>query len=183
MRWSQCLMGWCECPLEALYEFWLMCSMRSHIHAWNMAQGWMTEGRFGSIIPRSSGMWKSHPRFGFASLMKVDFSLYLYEYYDGLYVVYMAMISLIFLSLLCWLCTCFMTTTMYGFHHVFILVIEWSMYRWPNGWNASWCVETSMVLSDSQLSMIPLYSKLLFTPVDYIFVICLKKFLSWLVGV
>ena len=40
-----------------------------------------------------------------------------------------------------------------------------------------------MVLSDSQLSMIPLCLELLFTLVDYIFVICLTKCLSWLVGV
>ena len=40
-----------------------------------------------------------------------------------------------------------------------------------------------MLLSDSQLSMIPLCSDMLFTPVDYIFVICLTKCLSWLVGV
>ena len=39
-----------------------------------------------------------------------------------------------------------------------------------------------MVLSNSQLSMRPLCSELLFTPVDYIFVICLMKCLSWLVG-
>ena len=45
----------------------------------------------------------------FASLMKSYFSLYLYEHYDGLYVVYMAMISLVFMSLLYWLFTCFMT--------------------------------------------------------------------------
>ena len=40
-----------------------------------------------------------------------------------------------------------------------------------------------MFLSDSQLSMRPLCSDLLFTPVDYIFVICLTKCLSWLVVV
>jgi len=40
-----------------------------------------------------------------------------------------------------------------------------------------------MVLIDSQISMRPLSLNLLFTPVDYIFVICLMKFLPWLVGV
>lgn len=54
----------------------------------------------------------------FAALMKVYFSLYFYEYYTRLYVVYMVVISLIFMSLLCWLCICFMTSAMYGFHHV-----------------------------------------------------------------
>ena len=61
-----------------------------------------------------------------------------------------------------------------------LLVIEWSLYLWPNG---SWSVEASMVLNDSLLSMRPLCSKLLFTPVDYICIICLMKFLSWIVGV
>ena len=59
------------------------------------------------------------PSLDFASLMKGYFSLYLYENYDGLYVVYTAVISLVFLSLLCWLCMYFMTTAMYGSHHVF----------------------------------------------------------------
>jgi len=40
-----------------------------------------------------------------------------------------------------------------------------------------------MVLSDSQISMRSLRLNMLFTPVDYIFVICLTKCLSWLVGV
>ena len=40
-----------------------------------------------------------------------------------------------------------------------------------------------MLLSNSQLSMRPLCSDLLFTLVDYIFVICLTKCLSWLVRV
>ena len=39
------------------------------------------------------------PGLDFASLMKGYFSLYFCEYYEELYVVYMAMISLIFLSL------------------------------------------------------------------------------------
>jgi len=40
-----------------------------------------------------------------------------------------------------------------------------------------------MLLSDSEISMIPLCLNLLLTPVDYIYVICLKKCLSWLVWV
>jgi len=40
-----------------------------------------------------------------------------------------------------------------------------------------------MLLSDSQMSMRPLCLDLLFTPVDYIFLICLMKCLSWIVGV
>lgn len=40
-----------------------------------------------------------------------------------------------------------------------------------------------MLLNDYQISMRPLCSDRLFKPVDYIFVTCLTKFLSWLVGV
>ena len=40
-----------------------------------------------------------------------------------------------------------------------------------------------MLHSDSQISMRPLCLNLLFTYVDYIFVICLTKHMSWLVGV
>ena len=51
-----------------------------------------------------------------------------------------------------------------------LLINEWSMYLWPNWWNGSWYVEASMPLGDSQLSMRPPCSDLLFTPIDYIFV-------------
>jgi len=40
-----------------------------------------------------------------------------------------------------------------------------------------------MLLSDSQMIIRPLYLDLLFKPVDYIFVTCLMKFLSWLIVV
>jgi len=53
----------------------------------------------------------------FSSLLKDYFSMYLYEYYDGLYVIYMAMISLVLLSLLCWLVTCFMIVVVSGSPH------------------------------------------------------------------
>ena len=65
MRWNHCFMGWGGWPLEAMDNFLLMCSMRTHIHAWNMAWGWMTKERFGSAILRSGGTCKSHPSFGF----------------------------------------------------------------------------------------------------------------------
>ena len=55
----------------------------------------------------------------FASLMKGYFSLYFYDNFDGLYMVYMGVLSWVFLLLLCSLCMFFMTTSIYGFHHVF----------------------------------------------------------------
>ena len=53
------------------------------------------------------------------SLMKGYLSFYFYEHIYGVYVVYMALLSLVFLSLLCWLYVYFMTVGMYGFQHVF----------------------------------------------------------------
>jgi len=41
------------------WTFWF----ESHIHAWNMAWGWMAKEIFGSTIPWSRGTWKSHPGF------------------------------------------------------------------------------------------------------------------------
>lgn len=49
--------------------------------------------------------------------------------------------------------------------------------------NVAKYMREQMVLSDSQISMKSICFYLLFTPVDYIFVICLTKCLSWLVGV
>ena len=55
----------------------------------------------------------------FALLTKGYLSFYFYENFDGLYVVYMDVLSWIFMFLLCCLCMCFMKTTFYGSHHVF----------------------------------------------------------------
>jgi len=54
----------------------------------------------------------------FESSIRGYLSLYFYENYIGLYEVYMAVSSLVYLSLLCWLCICFMIVAMYGSHHV-----------------------------------------------------------------
>ena len=54
----------------AVDEFWLMCSMRSHIHASNIAWGWMAEEIFGLTILWSGGTWKSHPKFEFCIINK-----------------------------------------------------------------------------------------------------------------
>ena len=40
-----------------------------------------------------------------------------------------------------------------------------------------------MVLIDSQISMRSLFLNMFFTSIDYMFVICLTKFMLWLVGV
>jgi len=88
---------------------------------------------------------------------------YFYCYYDGY-------------EHVLWKCLC-MDLIM------FLIVNDWIMYIWPNGWNYNECVEASMLHNDSQMSMRPICLDLLFTPVDYILVICLMKCLSWLVGV
>lgn len=82
---------------------------------------------YGTRVNGRREIWLNHSTIGwnmevilgldFASLMKGYFSLYLYEHNDGLYVVYMAVISLVFLSLLRCLFTCFMTLAMSGSHN------------------------------------------------------------------
>ena len=37
-------------PLEDLVWFYLLYSMRSHIHSWNMERGWLDEEKFGSAM-------------------------------------------------------------------------------------------------------------------------------------
>jgi len=118
---------------------------------------------------RSGGSWKSQTWFALASLIWGYFSLLIHEYYIGLYVDYMAIVSLVFLLLLCWLWTCIMIVAMYGSHHVFAWLCMALM--------------ASMLLSNSQISMRPLFSVLLLRLVAFMFVTCLTKFLSWLVGV
>jgi len=68
--------------------------------------GWAEHGRQILGLDSASSIW------GY-------FSLYLYEYYIGLYVDHMVVISLVFMFLLCWLCICFMTVVLYGSHHAF----------------------------------------------------------------
>jgi len=49
------------------------------------------------------GSWKSHNRLAFASLICDYLSFLFHEYSTRLYVDYMAIVSLVFLLLLCWL--------------------------------------------------------------------------------
>ena len=107
MRWNQCLMGWGEWPLEALDEFWLMCSMRCHIHAWNMAWGdWLkrdlAQSIYGWVEHGSSiSSWfisfinekKIFPWFSYANVL-----MYIW--------IFMVDIFIVFMFLLCFLiCT------------------------------------------------------------------------------
>jgi len=82
MRWNHCLMGWGGLPLKALDGFGLICFMRSHIHAWNIARGWMVEEGFGSAILHLVGTWKSHPRVGFYI---INMRLFLFVFIWALY--------------------------------------------------------------------------------------------------
>ena len=119
VRWNQCFMGWGGWPLEALDGFWLMCSTRSHIHAWNMAWGWMDEEIFGSAILRSSGTWKSYPKFGFCIInMKLFILVFLWVLYGficGLYGCDFLVISLVIILVMymfydsrcVWISSCF----------------------------------------------------------------------------
>ena len=79
VRWNHCLMGWGGFASGSPGWFWLMCFMRSRIHAWNVALGWIAEERFVSAILRPGGTRKSHTGLAFASLIWGYFSLYFYE--------------------------------------------------------------------------------------------------------
>ena len=117
LRWNHCLMGWGGCPLEALDGFWLMCSMWSHIHAWNMAWGWMVEESFGSAIWVEHGSSISDWFIAFINEKFIPL-IFMFKCND-VYVDFMVDMFMIFLSLLCWLYVCFMATTIYGSQHVF----------------------------------------------------------------
>jgi len=45
-----------------------------------------------------------------------------HDYYTSLYVDYMAIVSLVFTLLLCWLLICIMIVAMYGSRHVFTCI-------------------------------------------------------------
>jgi len=69
----------------------------------------------------------------FASLMKGYLSLHFYENFDGLYVVYMVILSRVFLLLLVhYMCVLWEQLCMDL--SMFLLVNEWIMYLWPNRW-------------------------------------------------
>ena len=119
MRWNHYFMGWGGWPLESLDGFLLICFIRSHIHAWNIqARGWMAKKRFGLAILRSGGMWKSHHGFWFfiinESLFLLVFLWVIWWIICGLYGCDFMDISTILYQLF----ICFMTTAMYGSHHV-----------------------------------------------------------------
>jgi len=89
-------------PLEALVWFCWMCSMRSHIHAWNMAQGCLDERKiwfnlvYGRVVRGSS-----RPGCILHMLIRASFLLYLMVKYTCLYLVFMVVISLLFLLVIC----------------------------------------------------------------------------------
>jgi len=122
--------------LESLYDFWLVCSKRSHIHARNMAWGWRAKERFGSTILWLGVTWKSHSRLDFASSIRRYFFLYSYEHYTGLYEVIWRWVHWYF-------CPYYASYVYDLWQHICmdvitrLLVIEWSMYLWTNGWNGS----------------------------------------------
>ena len=105
--WHPCLLG----SFGVFYEF--------HIHAWNMAQGWMDEERFGSIILWSGGTWKSHPGFGFCIINMMLFLLaFLWVLcwficvsygcdFIGIYVANMMVIYMFYDSSYVWISSCF----------------------------------------------------------------------------
>ena len=182
--WGWIIVWWVEVvwPLEALVWFlWIVpWDPTFMLGIWNRGD-WMKRDLAQPCL-WPGGLWKSQTWLAFASLIWGYFSLLIHEYYTSLFVDYMDVVSLVFLLLLWWIWTCIMTVAMYGSHDV-LLVNEWTMYLSPNRWNYTYCFEASMLLSNSQISMRPLFPVLLLRPVALMFVTYLINLLSWLVGV
>ena len=75
MRWNHWLRVDVVWPLEALVWFGLICFMKSHIHAWNMAWGWFAEKRIGSGQSMVGSYVEVVDLFGFSYVNKSPFSL------------------------------------------------------------------------------------------------------------
>jgi len=105
----------------------------SHIHYWNMAQGWMAKETFGSTILWSGGTWESHLGFGFCIINERLFLLvFLWVFWwiiCGLYGCTFIRIYVVIMLVMCvlWQQLCMALS-------MFLLVNEWIIYLWPNRW-------------------------------------------------
>ena len=119
MRWNHYLMGWGGLASRSPRWFWLMCFMRSHIHAWNMARGWLTKKIFGSAVSTIGWNVVVPYRVGFCIinmrlfLFVISWVLYwficlLYGYcFIGIYVVIMLVMNMYYESGYVWIPSCF----------------------------------------------------------------------------
>jgi len=119
MRWNHCLMRWGGLASRSPRSVLMDCSMRSHIHAWNMAQGWLVEEIFGSTmsmfgwfveVPNLVGLCIINMRL---FLLVILWVLYwficgLYGcYFPGIYVVIMMIMNMYYGSGYVWISSCF----------------------------------------------------------------------------
>ena len=131
-RWNQWFLGWDDLVCGALVYCWLMCLINSHIHAWNMARGWLDEEKFFLANLWLGGTWKSHLwlvfKFSNEEIIPLVFGMKMYYlffgfhwcYIHGIFVAIMLVISVYFISDVVWLYLCFFP------------VNECTMYLWLN---------------------------------------------------
>jgi len=154
--------------------------LESHIHAWNMTWGWLAERKiwfspiYGRVVRGSPWHgWFLH------MLIRYIFLLYSMSTYTCYYVALMVILS----WFLFWLYVGYkhgsITGSSYGSWYVWF-VNEWLMNAWPNKCYYSYYERELDVPNDSQRSIRPLCSNMHSWPVDYMFLICLTKWLLWL---
>ena len=130
LRWIMVKPGfywWGWGGLDSIWPGWFFC-LESHIHAWNMARGWMVEDRFVLAILWSGGTWKSHLGLGFCIINERLFLLvFIWAFWwiiCGLYGCTFMSIYVVIMVFICvfWLQQIFMALSM------FLLVNEWITY-------------------------------------------------------
>lgn len=142
--------------MEALVWFRLVYSMRSYIHAWKSLT-WLA---FSYVNKRYFLLWSMSICIDYNGDIMVELPWAI----CWLFVGYM---------LVMW-CILLMTLDM------FWLKYEWLTNAWTNKCCCNYYERVLDLLDDSQISMRPLCSNMHLWPIDYMFIMCLTKRLSWL---
>ena len=187
MTWNHWLRIEVVWPLETLIWFCFSYSMRSHIHAWNMAWGCLTEWKiwfspvYGRVVHVS-------PWLGccFHMLIRGIFYGDLWSY------VFIKMVTL-WLSfhdlnvVYCWFICWLIAGNMLVIWCILAMVVdivwffdEWLMNAYDNRCYCTYYERELYILDDSKISIRPLCLNIESWPVDYMFAMCLMTWLSWL---
>jgi len=151
-----------------------------HIHAWNMEQGWLAERKiwfnliYGRVVCGSP--W---PSWTFNMLVISIFLLYIVCKCACYCVILMDVLSFLFYWLYAGYKNGLWQTWVMDLI-MFCLVNEILMNAWPNIWYFSYYERESDLLENYLISMKSPYSHVFIWPVDYMYMMCLMKFISWL---
>ena len=116
--------------MDSLGYSWIGCSMKSHIHDWNMAWGWLAKREiwfnhvYGQVV-------RGSPKLGqiFLWLIKDKFSYF----YTDLYVDLMVVISLIITWFYVGYKNGYTTCSCHGYFVYLLVIVKWMDAR-PNWW-------------------------------------------------